>query len=226
MENRWELRLTLRSDASFAAGEGLAGLLDLELQHDRWGLPYLRGRSLKGLLVEECANLLSALTLRHHEQALTSLQAAARALFGVSGAAAEGQGQLSLGDAQLPADLRAAVRVEVDSGRLTPNAVLDALSGIRRQTAMTPQGAPETGSLRSQRVLLRATELHAELTFGRAPTAEQLGLLAACVACLRRAGGQRNRGLGRLRSALYENDTEVTERYWQGLKPFILEAGA
>ena len=55
------LRLTLDSDATFGRGDGLAGVVDAEVQHDDNGLPYLGGRALKGLLAEECANILFAL---------------------------------------------------------------------------------------------------------------------------------------------------------------------
>ena len=40
---------------------GVAGLIDREVEHDRYGLPYLHGRTLKGLLGEEADNLLYAL---------------------------------------------------------------------------------------------------------------------------------------------------------------------
>ena len=56
------IRLTLKSDATFGLGEGVAGLVDEEIEHDfETGLPFLRGRTLKGLLVEECSNILYSL---------------------------------------------------------------------------------------------------------------------------------------------------------------------
>src|SRR5437762_1647556 len=60
---RLQLQLELESDTAFGRGEGLAGLLDDEVEYDlATGLPFVRGRTLKGLLVEECANLLFAVS--------------------------------------------------------------------------------------------------------------------------------------------------------------------
>ena len=44
----YQLRLTLLSDATFGSGDGVAGLVDAEVQHDYVGLPFLGGRTLKG----------------------------------------------------------------------------------------------------------------------------------------------------------------------------------
>ena len=57
----YRLTFTLLSDATFGRGEGIAGLIDREVEHDRFGLPYLRGRTLKGLVSEEADNLLFVL---------------------------------------------------------------------------------------------------------------------------------------------------------------------
>jgi hypothetical protein len=209
-----DLHITLRSDASFASGEGVAGLIDSELQHDRHGLPYLRGRSLKGLLAEECANLLDSLARQGGGPASEQLDKAAAALFGIPGADPRAQGRLYLGDARLPDDLRQTIASDIRGGRLTPVQVLESLSAIRRRTAMNERGAPRTGSLRSQRVLLRETTLIAGVSFGEDPDPTQLALLAACAMGLRRAGSDRNRGLGRLRVCLYEEDRDTTDRHW------------
>ena len=59
--HEYRLTFTLLSDATFGRGEGIAGLIDREVEHDRFGLPYLRGRTLKGLVSEEADNVLFAL---------------------------------------------------------------------------------------------------------------------------------------------------------------------
>lgn len=60
----YKLQFDLRSAATFGRGDGVAGLVDEEVEHDGDGLPFLRGRTLKGLLAEECANILYALELQ------------------------------------------------------------------------------------------------------------------------------------------------------------------
>jgi CRISPR/Cas system CMR subunit Cmr4 (Cas7 group RAMP superfamily) len=57
----YTLKIKLLSDTTFGRGDGVAGLVDQEVEHDRYGFPYLRGRTLKGLLSEECDNLIAVL---------------------------------------------------------------------------------------------------------------------------------------------------------------------
>jgi CRISPR/Cas system CMR subunit Cmr4 (Cas7 group RAMP superfamily) len=53
----YHLKIKLLSDTTFGRGDGVAGLIDQEVEHDANGFPYLRGRTLKGLLSEECDNI-------------------------------------------------------------------------------------------------------------------------------------------------------------------------
>ncbi|HEU5382390.1 MAG TPA: RAMP superfamily CRISPR-associated protein [Ktedonobacteraceae bacterium] len=209
---RLQLRLHLESDTTFGRGEGLAGLVDEEIEYDvATGLPFVRGRMLKGLLVEECANLLFALQ-KAGSPALSRLQEAAEWLFGSPGGALQGIAHLHIGPALLPQQLRKAVCVEIEQKRLKPADVLKSLTAIRRQTALDEQrAAPEEGSLRSMRVLLRQTSLRAWLDFAPDPEEDDLALLAACTLSVRRAGIGRNRGRGRVRlHLLNEQGSEDT----------------
>jgi hypothetical protein len=204
METYW-LCFTLLSDATFGRGEGLAGLVDQEVDHDRYGLPYLRGRTLKGLLNEECANILYALT--QQETDVARWRKAAQRLLGGPGSTLGDDAWLRVGPARLPADLRQAVRQALEAPRATlrPADVLDSLTTIRRQTAVDEKtGVPDEGTLRAMRVVLRQTPLEARLTFIDGDREqEDLPLLTACILALRRAGTGRNRGRGRLRASLH-----------------------
>lgn len=62
-----KLKFILKSDATFGRGDGVAGLVDSEVQHDEYGLPFLGGRALKGLLEEECANIVFALKVQQNK---------------------------------------------------------------------------------------------------------------------------------------------------------------
>ncbi len=57
MKTVW-LTLTLKSDTAFGRGDGVAGLINAEVQHDESGLPYLGGKTLKGLLGATCSDIL------------------------------------------------------------------------------------------------------------------------------------------------------------------------
>ncbi|MCC6973375.1 MAG: hypothetical protein IT322_05110 [Anaerolineae bacterium] len=199
------LRLTLESDATFGRGDGVIGLVDEEIEYDpATGLPFLRGRTLKGLLAEECSSLLYA---ARNLAGFATLQTAAEKLFGRGGSTTEGNSLMYVGQAELPQALRAAVAADITRRAISPTDVLESLTAIRRQTAMTAEGVPEEGSLRSMRVLLRGTELTAPLFFDDKPSPEMLALLGACTAALRRAGTGRNRGRGKLKADLMDQDT-------------------
>ena len=207
-----EIHLKLLSDATFGRGDGVSGLVDQEIEHDpRTGLPLMRGRTLKGLLVEGCADIFYG--LKQAADVPASLQESAVYLFGEPGSGLATAAQMQVGTAQFPADLRQAVYAKVAKDELAPTAVLQSLTEIRRQTAVDEtSGTPDSGSLRSMRVLLRQTKLVAPLTFASGAEAH-LPLLAACVASVRRGGISRNRGRGRLSARLWQDGQDVTDTW-------------
>ena len=161
MTTYW-LKFQLESDATFGRGDGVAGVVDAEIQHDECGLPFLGGKTLKGLLGAECAEILFALTQMNHAD-LAAWQGAAQFLFGAPGSGMSEAGHLRVGDAQLPADLRLRLHREWQQLPETKRGLrrvanLDALTALRRQTAMdAATGAPKKNTLRSMRVILRET---------------------------------------------------------------------
>jgi hypothetical protein len=198
---RYYLTVQIRSDATFGRGAGLAGLVDVEIEHDQYGCPFIGGRALKGLLVEEWVNLRFALGDATWDDEGTWL-------FGTSG---DAHAHVHVGAATLPPDLHSSIRSDVTSkpARLQPQDVLASLTAIRRQTAMDAKtGAPEDASLRAMRVLLRETDLIAQLNFDAEFENKErtLGLLAACALAVRRGGTGRNRGRGRLALLLHETE--------------------
>lgn len=200
------LQITLRSDTAMGRGDGVAGLVDAEVQHDAFGCPYLGGRTLKGLLREECINLLYALS---KSQKMALWKSAATRLFGEPGSATTGHSLLQISDATLPDELRQAVVAEVNAKRITRTQVLDSLTAIRYQTAVDAESeAPKQESLRAIRVVVRNTVLIAHLyledTMDETQRQRDLALLAACVKALRLAGTGRNRGVGEIRAQLLD----------------------
>lgn len=215
------LRLTfeLLSAATFGRGDGLPGLVDREVEHDRYGLPFLRGRTLRGLLAEEMEGLLFALgvdrSLPLTGQREIKWKEAADRLLGVGGRMSEEDGIMRVGDACLPERLRWLIAASVEDRKkceITREMVLESLTAIRRQTAMTDRGAPEAASLRAMRVILRGTAFEARLVFDEAPGEWDKALLAATALAWRRAGTGRNRGRGRLK-AIVESEEWMLKHF-------------
>ncbi len=224
MTTYW-LKFTLKSDAAFGRGDGVAGLVDNEIQHDAYGLPYLGGRAIKGLLGEVCANILFSLD---HQGQAQHWHTPAQRLFGSPGSRETDQAILHIGDARLPENLRQAVKWEVECGELTREQILHSLTAIRQQTAIDANsGAPKKETLRTMRVILRETPFEATLTFLSNPTEDDLALLAACIKAWRRAGTSRNRGLGELVAQLHDaQGRDVTLIYFDRFQQAIQQEAA
>lgn len=200
--NPTKIVITLKSAATFGRGDGVAGLVDREIEHDEHGFPFLRGKTLKGLLAESASNIVYALSKDDETSAWFK---ARKNLFGVGGRGLEERGILHVGDAQLPEALRADILAE----KWTPEDVLWSLTGIRRQTSINEHGAPDHATLRSMRVLLPEVTLEAKLSCTRALEPGEAQLLAAAVLDFRHAGTGRNRGRGWLKADL---ENEATTR--------------
>lgn len=199
MRDYW-LTVNLESDATFGRGEGVAGLVDTEIEHDPAGCPFVNGRTLKGWLVEAWLDIRRVLP--------SSKDDVARRLFGQG---SEHQAELHIGAATLPPNLRAALHADVQNERLQPADLLTILTTIRRQTAVDHErDTPQDGSLRSLRALRRDTLLIAPLHFERDPSPTDLSLLAACALGVRRGGLGRNRGRGKLFLRLHDQQPAAT----------------
>lgn len=206
----YTLTIKLLSDAIFGRGDGVAGLVDREVEHDPSGFPYLRGRTLKGLLSEECDNLISILP----SSSQPAWQDTANQLFGTEGSGLGTEAAIHVGDACLPQDLREAVAAQIHHQELTQSDVLSSLTTIRRQTALDPvSGIPDAKSLRSSRVILRDLEFTAELISITNPTDEMLSLLVMSVKALRRLGSSRNRGCGHVCCTLPDLNEKAIQAY-------------
>lgn len=212
MTTLW-LKFKLLSDATFGRGDGVASVVDAEVQHDEDGLPYLSGRALKGLLGEECAHILFALRQQNKD---APWHESAQRLFGNPGSRSSDKAILHVGNAQLPQDLRTAVAVGVKRGELSREQVLNSLTAIRHQTAVdVVSGAPLKETLRAMRVALRKLPFEAELSFFQPPSSKDLALLSACVNAWRHAGTGRNRGRGGLVARLYDaQSNDITAEHF------------
>lgn len=210
------LRLTLTSAATFSGGHSIPGLVDRDIEHDENGFPFLRGRTLKGLLAESAEGLIFALALQNEDQeSQGNWRRAKDNLFGRPGHGLDEQGILAVGDARLPEALRGLILAHhaAHAQEFTSAAVLDSLTDVRRQTAMNPDGGPMKNTLRAMRVLLPGVMLEAPLYFQRDPGDDDMALLVATVLDWRRAGTGRNRGRGRLVAEL--DDEATTLQYFK-----------
>jgi CRISPR/Cas system CSM-associated protein Csm3 (group 7 of RAMP superfamily) len=211
---QYQIRILLLSETTFGRGDGVAGIIDREVEQDADGIPYLRGRTLKGLLCEEADNLIATISNKLvQEQWL----AVADRLFGQPGSTLGTQSLMHVGDACLPEDFRQAISAAVKLDQITQTEVINSLTTVRRQTAIDENdenlGIAAEGSLRSFRVILREQKFSANLLFHQEPTLGMLTLLQVSTLALRRTGSSRNRGLGHVQCRLLQNNQDITESH-------------
>lgn len=189
------LTVDLLSDATFGRGEGTAGAVDVEVEHDAFGLPFLGGKGLRGLLRD------AWLSMQEH---FPELGDAARRVFGPHGDLDE-TAILRIGDAVIEEPARGyfVAAVEREHHPLVPEVILSALTDIRSQTSEERDtGAPARTTLRSTRVVLGGLRLAAPLSWFAKPDPKDLRCLALAALGARHAGLARNRGRGHVRVAL------------------------
>ncbi|MCS7025447.1 MAG: RAMP superfamily CRISPR-associated protein [Bryobacteraceae bacterium] len=190
-----QITIELLSDTTLGQGSSTPGLVDVEILHDDLGLPYLSGKTLRGLIRD------SWLTMANH---FPELDGAAMRIWGPAGDLGE-TSILRFGDAQIDASVREWINwAEHRQGDpLSPATVLEAFTEIRSQTAEDRiTGASARTTLRSIRVLLRNLRLTAPLTWIKEPGEQDLQCLALSVLGTRHLGLGRNRGRGFVRMLL------------------------
>lgn len=208
--NSYTIYLKLLSDSTFGRGDGIAGVVDQEVEHDAYGFPFLRGRTLKGLLREECDNLVDTIVSPTQK---ASWKGSLALLFGVPGSNLSAIGKMQISDAQLPVDLRQAIAIQIQEKKLKATEVLNSLTTLRRQTAIDIEtGVASDNSLRTHRVILRdlVFEASLDLEIPQDSIEDSLALISAGAQALRRVGSGRNRGKGHVKCWI-QNEGETLE---------------
>lgn len=187
--------IELLSDTTFGRGEGTAGAVDVEIEHDAYGLPMLGGKSLRGLLRD------SWLSMQEH---FPDLLDAGRRVLGPHGDLDE-TAILRFGDATVEESARAffVAAIKREHHTLPASAILAALTEIRMQTSEERRtGAPARTTLRSTRIAMRGLKLVAPLSWLAQPSRADCQCLALATLATRHGGLARNRGRGHLRLTL------------------------
>jgi len=196
------IQIDLLSDSAFSRGEGTAGLVDVEVEHDEWGLPFLGGKTIRGLLRD------SWLSMQH---CFPDLVPSAGRVFGLE-ADCEESSILHIGDAVVDEETRCWIKAAESRQNhpISPAAVLEALTDIRRQTSEERHtGAPAEATLRAVRVIVRGLTLRAPLHWLVEPTPSDVRCLSLALLATRHAGLGRNRGRGHIRMT-FDGDLERT----------------
>jgi CRISPR-associated protein Csx10 len=202
------LKMELRSDAIPGSGEGLAGIIDVDIPHDEFGLPYIPAKRVKGILRESARDLEDVNTVKK------VLQHSTREIFGKRGEKDGTALKISDGHIEQYVEIRRLLQACSSNKELTPvfnrEAVLAYYTYTRSQTTIhdpgtANEGTAKEGSLRTFRVLKgkdndQSMAFYFEL---KCPDAWKEDLTTICQVT-RNFGNSRTRGLGEISLSLHD----------------------
>ena len=209
MRTGW-LEIELCSELCTATGEGIAGMIDMEIAHEH-GLPVIPAKRIKGCLLEAAKEL--------RDNGIASPEEL-KLMFGGSGQ--DKSGVLHIYDAhiykvpdlielegettgyEVVEDYEALVQELKKHEEISPAEVLEAFTLLRTRTAMDAEsGSAAKTSLRTLRVLKKSMVLRCKVHIKSCPEEDALEqLLGMCAKGLRNMGLGKTRGLGEVRCRL------------------------
>lgn len=209
------LEIALKSGLCAGSGAGRPGIVDREVAFDRYGLPYLAGRSLKGLLRDAYRDLPAGLL--HGLPPVDEI-------FGETGAVFSGSidvGTARLTDfSRLSSWLRTVYADQRLARTIRRDDAMEYYSEIRHQTAIDREsGAPLDNTLRATRLVRPGLTLQAAVTLPD----EHTTALALAAAGLKQIGTSRTRGLGEVDCSLWDERHNLTTEAINKLKHGTLE---
>ena len=189
--------IKLRGDLCVSNGEGFGSVIDTDVSYDKYGLPVIRGKSLKGCLLEIAEELTDAGILTENFK---------KKVFGESGQ--EKEGNLIINDAHLEKYDEYLNDIRAMEPKPSVDQVISCFAYTRGQTAIATaedeknsekfhEGVAKENSLRTIRVLRRGLRFECEYSLDNdSDYQKNVTNFEKCIKLLRRIGMNRTRGLG------------------------------
>lgn len=211
-----ELRITLKSDLCVASGYSYAGIVDSEVCHDIYGIPYIPARRLKGCFRETAESILYS---------LFDSEDGKKALENIFGKRADGVGgTFKITNARVENyknivdEIKSCQRGSELSEFFSAQSILDRYARVIAQTELDEYGVAKDSSLRFTRVINRYNPLDrdkelvfvSELSFDDADKE----YISQIVEATKHMGLKRNRGLGFVKCTL--DNVKVLQKDNQG----------
>lgn len=182
------IKMELLSDTIFGNGMSIPGGEDISVLHDKYGFPYFKGTTLKGIFREEMERYVK----------WTGKDLSDEKLLGSSGDD-NYEGKIIFSNLVLSPAVRKTVLEEIGDNR--PNEVLDSMTNIRAFTSINENGVADEGSLRLARCVNSGLVFYSNIDCAEElepDVTEILGLI-------KWIGTMRNRGFGNVRITRMED---------------------
>ncbi|WP_077611898.1 RAMP superfamily CRISPR-associated protein [Clostridium sp. Marseille-P2415] len=229
MENGWWLIITLKSDLCTGTGDGIEGLIDIDIAHEN-GIPVIPAKRLKGCLLDSGRELMENGLVEPEQLEF---------MFGKPGK--DSQGALHIGSAflyQVPGEILGdrenGIQIEdynelqkeiLGQEELGIQEILELLTRLRSRTAIEEiSGNAKQGSLRTMRVVRNGIRFRSRIDLLRDMDDDSImEALSWCVKGLRHIGLGVTRGFGEVTCELQkiedDRQTEFLTLKEDGFKP-------
>jgi len=177
-------KIELKSDLCVSNGESYGSVIDTDVAYDRYGLPVIKAKSLKGCLLEIAEELTELKVLDKDF---------IKNVFGKAGDSKEGN--LILSDAHLENYKECVDDIISMNPVPSQNQVISCFSYTRGQTAIGENGTAKKESFRTIRVVNRGNTFVCEYNLDE----KYIEGFKKCIKLLRRIGMNRTRGLGEVK---------------------------
>jgi CRISPR/Cas system CSM-associated protein Csm3 (group 7 of RAMP superfamily) len=204
------VEIKLLSDTIFGSGNAVPGDVDIDVLMDEHGFPYFKGKTFKGKLREEAANIMCW-------SGNDKLESTVQKLFGEPGwdDFKLDDGKLCFGDFALSDGIKNVLKRKIADKSIGRQELIDSLTVERTFTAME-DGVAKNKSLRTARAIRKGLSFYGQIISPGALNEYGKAILAGAAGMVRYLGTMETRGFGRVEIDLFLNGKSVS-REWLGL---------
>ncbi len=184
-----KIRMKLISDVVFGNGISIPGGENISILCDKYGFPYYKGGTFKGIFREELIRFLGWKGI-----SCTEIDQRADSLLGKSGSDKKDEDcRLTFSDFTLSSTVKERILEEIGMDR--PELVTDSLSHLRAFTRLDEEGMAKKGSLRICRCVNKNLIFYSEISCAE----EDMELIQNILQLIKWVGSMRNRGFGKVK---------------------------
>ncbi len=210
---KYLLRIKLLTDTVFGSGHSVSGFIDADVLHDKYGFPYINGKTLKGKLGEMATTFVNMVkSMSGCSELGETLEEKKEKLFGIKHL--YNHDKLKFSDCEIAEEVRKYFKLHMQGSGIEPQEVLDALTHVETQTSINyDTGIAKGNSLHNFRIVNRGVAIYSNIYVTSELDEDERILLASACSLLRHIGAHETKGKGQIDVSLWAKDKEVTYDY-------------
>lgn len=185
---RYDIKITLLSETMPGSGMAVPGIIDNDIRHDNYGLPYMNAKTFKGHIREQM-EFLKEYGSSYKDIDINDL------LGSDDKDSTKRIGKLKFSEVSLSPAVKSVIKTAVDKGELSKSEVLNSITVVYVRTRINERGVVEPHSLRKERELKKNLMLETKI-FADELTDRELDFLNDSVKSLKQIGMHKSKGKG------------------------------